>query len=99
MKLKTEIESYDVKSLRGINEGIIRMRQHCEKLSALGQFLETKIQAARANGFEDVNTDRAEELIKEYIKQMTYAENEYSELSASVKNYICKIEDIWSSWR
>lgn len=99
MKLKKDIESYDVKSLRDLDEGVTKMKKHCENLCMLGKFLESKIQAARANGFQDVNTDRAEELIKEYLKKMSYAEREYSELSVSVKDFIRKIEDIWSPWR
>ena len=99
MKLKKDIESYDVKSLRGIDEGVNRMKKHCENLCMLGKLLESKIQAARANGFQDVNTDRAEELIKEYLKNMSCAEREYSELSGSVKEFIQKVENIWSPWR
>lgn len=98
MKLKTEMESYDVKSLRSIDEGVTKMKKHCENLGMLGKLLESKLQAARANGFQDVNTDRAEELVKEYLKKMSHAESEYSELSASVKAFIRKIEDIWSPW-
>lgn len=99
MKLKKEIESYDVKSLRGMSEGVMKMKKHCENLCMLGKFLAGKIEAARANGFEDVNIDRAEVLLKEYLKRMSQAEREYSELSDSVKELIRKIEDIWSPWR
>ena len=98
MKLKRDIESYDVKSLRGMNDGFVKMKKHCETLCALGKLLENKIQVAKANGFQDVNTDRAEALIDEYLKKMAHAESEYSELSASVKEFIRKIEDIWSPW-
>ena len=96
---KKHIESYDVKSLQGIDEGATKMTKRLEKLSALGVFLDSKIKEARENGFRDVNTDRAEELIREYLKKLQYAQNEYSELSDSVKEYVLKIEDIWSSWR
>ena len=99
MKLKNEIESYDVKSLRGMDEGVMKMAKHSETLCTLGKLLEEKIQKARADGFEDENTVRAEELIKEYLKKMTLAESEYSELTVSVKELINKIEKIWSPWR
>lgn len=98
MKLKRDIESYDVKSLRGMDEGVVKMKKHCETLCSLGKLLENKIQVAKANGFQDVNTDRAEALINEYLKKMADAEKEYSELSVSVKELIRKIEDIWSPW-
>ena len=99
MKLKKEIDAYDVKSLRGIDEGVTKMRKHCETLCMLGKLLEGKIQVARANGFEDVNIDRAEELLNAYIEKMSHAEFEYSELSDSVKEFTLKIEEIWSPWR
>lgn len=99
MKIKTKIKIYDVESLQGIDEGVTRMTKRVEKLSALCVFLDSKIKEARENGFRDVNTDRAEELIREYLKKLQYAQNEYSELSASVKEYVLKIEDIWNSWR
>ena len=38
-------------------------------------------------------------LTEEYLKKMSQAEREYSELSDSVKELIRKIEDIWSPWR
>ena len=98
MKLKTEMESYDVRSLSGINEGVIRMRKHCETLRMLAEFLDSRIRAARADGFQDINTDRAEELIREFLKKMQRAEEEYSELSESVKAFMDKIEDLWSPW-
>lgn len=98
MKLKKDIDSYDVKSLHGMDEGVMKMKKHCENLCMLGKFLESKIKAARANGFQDINTDRAESLIQEYLKKMADAEKEYSELSVSVKELIRKIEDIWSPW-
>lgn len=98
MKLKTEMESYDVKSLRGIGEGVTKMKQHCETLCMLGQFLERKIKKARADGFQDINTERAEALIGEYLEKLRHAEQEYSELAVSVDAFIAKIEDIWSPW-
>ena len=98
MKIKLQMERYDVRSLRGIDEGVTKMKRHCEILCQLGAFLDSKIKQARADGFQDINTDRAEQLIAEYLKQMSYAKEEYSELSVSVKEYIHKIEDIWSTW-
>ena len=74
------------------------MKKHCETLCMLGNFLESKIQKARADGFQDINTDRAEELIRDYLTKLQYAEQEYSELSMSVEAFILKIEDIWSPW-
>lgn len=99
MKLKQEIESYNVKSLEGIEHGVGKMRQHCQDLCKLGEFLKYKIQEARNNGFQDVNTDRAELLISEYVKKLSAAEFEYSELSTSVRQFIDKIETIWEDWR
>ena len=98
MKLKKEIESYDIKSLRGLDESLRKMKNHCEILSSLGKLLESKIDEAKTNGFQDINTERAEALVKEYLKRMAHAEREYSELSMSLKEYIRKIEDIWSPW-
>ena len=99
MKLRTQMERYDVKSLRGIDEGVLKMKRHCEILCQFGVLLDAKIKQARSDGFEDVNADRAEELIGKYLKDLYDAEQEYAELSLSVKDFIRKIEDIWSAWR
>ena len=99
MKLKTQMDRYDVKSLRGIDEGVVKMKKHCELLCQLGVLLDAKIKQARADGFQDINTERAEELIANYLDRMSHAKEEYSELSESVKDFIHKIEDIWSAWR
>ena len=99
MKLRTQMERYDVKSLRGIDEGVLKMKKHCEILCQLGVLLDAKIKQARSDGFQDINTDRAEELITNYLQRMSHAEQEYAELSTSVKDFIHKIEDIWSAWR
>ena len=99
MKLNSEIESYDVASLTGIDTGLSQMKRQCQKLTELGVFLKKKIVKARADGFQDVNTDRAEKIIDEYLKKLEVAGAEYSELSESVKEFINKINDIWSPWR
>ena len=92
MKLKNSIDSYDVKSLRGIENGVKEMTKRCDSLMDLCYFLEEKIREAREDGFEDVNTDRAEAEIKKFIEKMRMAESEYSELSVSVKYYIEKMD-------
>ena len=99
MRLKKEIESYNVKSLRGMEMGVVQMKKHCETLCALGKLLESKLEKARMDGFEDENTKRAEAVIREYVKKMSSAGMEYQELSESVKELIQKIEIIWSPWR
>lgn len=98
MKLNQNIESYDINSLQGIEEGVKKMKNHCEQLCQLGELLKNKIQKAKDGGFQDINMIRTEELINEYLKKMRNAESEYLELSNSVKEYIEKIHKIWSAW-
>lgn len=98
MKLNQSIESYDIKSLQGIEEGVKKMKNHCEQLCQLGELLKNKIQKAKDGGFQDINMDRAEELINEYLKKMKNAESEYLELSNSVNEFVEKIHHIWGAW-
>lgn len=99
MKLKKNIDAYDVKSLQSIDEGVKKMQKHCEMLCELGVAFKTKVKNAKDSGFQDINMERAEKLINEYLKNMIKAKNEYQELSVSVKEFVQKINDIWSAWR
>lgn len=98
MRLNKNIESYDIKSLQGIEQGVTKMKEHCDILCQLGLLLKKKIQDAREGGFQDPNMNRAEEQIDTYLENMKNAQMEYAELSDSVKEYVEKINDIWSDW-
>ena len=98
MKLKKSMESYNVKSLKGIQSGVEKMKKHCDILEYMCLSLEKEISDARLEGFDDINCDRAEEIIQRYIQGTKEARLEYKELSESVKEYIDKINDIWGCW-
>lgn len=99
MKINKKIDSYNVKSLEGIKVGVNRMCKHCETLDDLGRIILNNIRVARSEGFDDVNCDRAEEIINEYRRTLANTKYEFDELNDSIKQFIETINDYWSSWR
>lgn len=99
MKINERIDSYNVKSLDRIKDAAIGMKRHCEVLESLGTMILNNINVARADGFDDINCDRAEEIIKDYKKELTKTKEEFEELKTSVDRFTGTIDDYWSSWR
>lgn len=98
MKIKEQIDSYNVKSLSGIDTAVRKMRDRCDCMDMLGRALKNNIQVAKDDGYQDKNSEKAELIIDEYLKKLVACRHELDELSASVKKFIDKMEDIWDSW-
>ena len=99
MKINKKIDGYNVKSLEGIKSGVNKMRRHCDTLDDFGRIILNNIRVARSEGFDDVNCDRAEEIINEYRRTLANTKYEFDELNDSIKQFIETISDYWSSWR
>ena len=99
MKINKKIDSYNIKSLDGIRGGVKQMQKHCETLDDLGKAILHNIRIARSEGFDDVNCDRAEEIINNYRTTLSKTKFEFDELNESIKEFVGIIDDYWSSWR
>ena len=100
MKIKTSgIEDFDIKSLAAIFEGVMQMKKNCENLHAFAETVSRNIAQAEADGYQDVNSEHAKEIIAEYRKKLEAAEQEFSELAVSVDQYGEKIDKMWKIWR
>ena len=99
MKIKEQIDSYNIKSLSGIDNAVRKIRERCDYMDAVGVALKNNIEVAKENGYQDENSEKAEQIIDEYCQRLNSCKNELDELGASVKRFIDKMEDIWNSWR
>ena len=100
MKIKTSgIEDFDIKSLATIFENVMAMKKHCEALQAYAETISKNIAQAETDGYQDVNSEKAKEIIAEYRKKLQAAEQEFSELAVSVDQYGEKIDAMWKIWR
>ena len=100
MKIKTSgIEDFDIKSLATIFENVLSMKKRCETLQAYAETISRNIMQAEADGYQDVNSEKAKEIIAEYRKKLEAAEQEFSELAVSVDQYGEKIDAMWKMWR
>ncbi len=98
MKLKETMDSYNIASLTGLYDGVVRMQEHCERMDELCDAIKSNIEIARENGYANVNHERAEAIITEYRAKLTDAREEFTELAESVKRFAQKIDASWSSW-
>lgn len=98
MKIASRIEGYNIESLEGLKTGVGVLNKHCDYLEELGKIILNNINVARQSGFDSINCDRAEEIIKEYQKTLNATKSEFIELNDSVQAFIDKINEIWSSW-
>ena len=99
MKINKKIDSYNVKSLEGIRGGVNKMQKHCDTLEDLGKVILHNIRVARSEGFDDINCDRAEEIINDYRNTLSKTKYEFDELNESIENFVGIIDDYCSSWR
>ena len=98
MKIKDKIDSYNIKSLSGIDSAVKKINNRCEYMDALGRALKNNIEVAKSEGYQDKNSEKAESIIDEYLGNLADCRKELDELGASVKKFIEKMEDIWDSW-
>ena len=98
MKIKEKIDSYDIKSLSGIRRTIKKIDDRCAFMDKMGHGLKNNIEYAKENGYRDVNSEKAERIIDEYLQKLTKCRGELEELAESVNKFVVKMDDIWGSW-
>ena len=95
MKINTSIEAYDVRSLSEIGSTVTEINNQCALLEGLGAFMKAKL-AGASDEFNNINYQRTQAAIDSYIKKMSAAQTELTELASSVKAFEEKIRAILS---
>ena len=97
MRLNSNIEEYDVKSLSQITNSVNEILSKCKKLDNGANSLSHNISMAQM-GFDNENMTRGKELINKYIQKLESAERELKELVDSVNDFSEKLKKAWRSW-
>lgn len=97
MKINSNIEEYDVRSLSAITESVGAIRKSCKMLQSGAESLENNLRIANSQ-FDSENMARAREIIKKYIKKLNDAEIEFQQLLASVNDFQEKLKRVWRAW-
>ena len=97
MRINSNIEEYDVRSLSAITESVEAIRKSCKMLQNGAEALENNLRIATTQ-FDSENMARAREIIKKYIKKLNDAEVEFKELLASVNDFQEKLQRVWRAW-
>lgn len=96
MKLKSSMESYNIKSISEIEQTVVDVNNRCAQLEELGAFIKAKL-ASASQEFDSINYVRTEAAIDSYMKKLIVAQTELTELADSVKAFVeQKIKPLWS---
>lgn len=95
MKINTNIDRYDIRSLDEVELIVRKMHNRAEALSELGTIMRNRLNGA-AIEFTSVNYTRVSDACDDYIKKMNKMETELNELATSIKQFTDKIREIWN---
>ncbi len=97
MKLNTQIEKYDVKSLQAMVSSLETVLSCCRRTREDAEIMQNNIRVSEPY-FQTSNMDRAKEEIKKFSLKLSEAEREISELIVSAKDFAGRLSHIWRSW-
>ncbi|MBQ4584814.1 MAG: hypothetical protein IJA82_01245 [Clostridia bacterium] len=94
MKIKENIDEYNIESISTIHYTIVDIEKRCNILEHVASIMRRRLVSV-SDEFKTVNYERIDGAVDGFIKKMENARGELLELSKSVKHFEEKIRKIW----